>query len=461
MNNFTYLFYDIETTGLNICFDQVLQFAAIRTDMNLNELERYEVNVKLNPEVLPAPAAIKTHNISLSEMQNGDNEVEAMQKIHALLNEPGTISVGYNSLSFDDQFLRFSFYRNLLPPYTHQYANGCARMDIFPITILFYLFKPEAIQWPEINGKISLRLENLILLNNLAQGAAHNAMVDTEATLALARKFHQHSDMWHYVTGYFNKQEDLMRMSQLRQNQALLLHSKLGAKNYFQAPVLYLGQHEIYKNQSLWLRLDNEKLQKTTAENIAENVYVITKRTAEEKIILPPKDRFLKYLTPERLKLAEENLNWLRDNPNLQQLIADHYLNFTYPKVENIDAAAALYEIGFPSPQEQKLFADFHRAPIKDKERVLSRFTHPVYRELALRILGRNYYSQISENLQKEFDDYRQKALGHSLIDFKGGSKLSKTKATEELEILLKDQALNAQQQNNLRNYQAFLQELI
>ena len=80
---------------------------------------------------------------------------------------------------------------------------------------------------------------------------------------------------------------------------------------------------------------------------------------------------------------------------------------------------------------------------------------------MALRILGRNYYSQISENLQKEFDDYRQKALGHSLIDFKGGSKLSKTKATEELEILLKDQALNAQQQNNLRNYQAFLQELI
>lgn len=460
MNNSTYLFYDIESTGLNICFDQVLQFAAIRTDLKLNELERYEITVKLNSDVLPAPGAIKTHNIGLTEMQQGETEIEAIKKIHGLLNEPGTISVGYNTLSFDDQFLRFSFFRNLLTPYTHQYANGCARMDIFPIAILFYLYKPEAIQWPEIDGKVSLRLENLIRLNDLAPGNAHNAMVDTQATLALARKFYQHQEMWNYLTGYFNKQEDLARMSQLRQNQALLLHSKLGAKNYFQAPVIYLGQHEIYKNQSLWLRLDNDKLQKTNAENITDNIYVITKRTAEEKIVLPPKDRFLKHLTPERLKLAEENLTWLRDHPNLQQLIADYYLNFTYPKIENIDPAAALYEIGFPTPQEQKLFTDFHRAPVKDKERVLSRFSHPVYRELALRILGRNYYADISENLQKEFDAYCQKALNHELIDFKGGSKLSKLKAQEEIAALLKDTALNAQQQTNLQTYQKFLREL-
>ena len=38
----TYLFYDLETTGLNPCFDQVLQFAAIRTDLSLNEIERHE-----------------------------------------------------------------------------------------------------------------------------------------------------------------------------------------------------------------------------------------------------------------------------------------------------------------------------------------------------------------------------------------------------------------------------------
>jgi len=39
----TYLFYDTETTGLNKSFDQVLQFAAIRTDLDLNEIERHEL----------------------------------------------------------------------------------------------------------------------------------------------------------------------------------------------------------------------------------------------------------------------------------------------------------------------------------------------------------------------------------------------------------------------------------
>ncbi|MBW1941023.1 MAG: hypothetical protein JRI28_06590, partial [Deltaproteobacteria bacterium] len=41
----TYLFYDLETTGLNKAFDQILQFAAIRTDMKLKETERCKIMV--------------------------------------------------------------------------------------------------------------------------------------------------------------------------------------------------------------------------------------------------------------------------------------------------------------------------------------------------------------------------------------------------------------------------------
>ena len=64
----TYLFYDIETTGLNPCFDQVLEFAAIRTDLELRELERYDLKVKLNPDTVPAPAALMTHRIGVEKM---------------------------------------------------------------------------------------------------------------------------------------------------------------------------------------------------------------------------------------------------------------------------------------------------------------------------------------------------------------------------------------------------------
>jgi exodeoxyribonuclease-1 len=37
-----YVFYDTETTGTDTTFDQILQFAGILTDVDLNELDRFE-----------------------------------------------------------------------------------------------------------------------------------------------------------------------------------------------------------------------------------------------------------------------------------------------------------------------------------------------------------------------------------------------------------------------------------
>ena len=119
----SYLFYDIESTGLSKAFDQVLQFAAIRTDRGLKEIDRHEIKVKLRPDIIPSPLAILTNRIPMSDLAKGVCEYEATRQIHRLLNEPDTISLGYNTLGFDDEFLRFSFHRNLLPPYTHQYRN--------------------------------------------------------------------------------------------------------------------------------------------------------------------------------------------------------------------------------------------------------------------------------------------------------------------------------------------------
>ena len=116
----TYLFYDIETTGLNPAFDQILTFASIRTDKEFNEIERHSIVIQLRPDIVPSPHAFIVHRLSYDELKAGMSEYEAVKKIHKILNRPGTISLGYNTLRFDDEFLRFAFYRNLLDPYTHQ-----------------------------------------------------------------------------------------------------------------------------------------------------------------------------------------------------------------------------------------------------------------------------------------------------------------------------------------------------
>ena len=212
----TYLFYDLETTGRNKAFDQALQFAAIRTDLDLNELERYTLQIKLNIDVIPDPEAILIHRIPIAHMLAGKAEIDAISQIHALLNTPGTISGGYNTLSFDDEFLRFLFHRNLLPPYTHQWANGCGRFDLYPLAQLYHLYHPTCLQWPvNSEGKISLKLENLSRANQLAQGPAHQAITDVEATLALARIFFKNKEMWAYAMDFFNKEHEQKRREKI------------------------------------------------------------------------------------------------------------------------------------------------------------------------------------------------------------------------------------------------------
>ena len=257
----TFLFYDIETTGLNKSFDQVIQFAAIRTDLNLQEIERIELLVKLNADTVPSPYAFATHQVALSELEQGLNETEAMIIIHQWLNVPGTISLGYNTLGFDDEFLRFSFYRNLLTVYTHQYANQCSRMDLYPVVAMYFLYCQDALLWPKLNDEFTLKLAHINAHNALSEGQAHTAIVDVEATLALAKKLMHHKEMWHYICGYFKKTIDKRRCEILpvhihSQDVAhvcgLLVDGIFGAKHTYHSPVIFLGEHLTYKNQGLW-----------------------------------------------------------------------------------------------------------------------------------------------------------------------------------------------------------------
>src|SRR3990172_6767834 len=96
----TYLFYDIETTGLNKAFDQVLQFADIRTDAAFREIDRHRLSIRLRPDVVISPRAITTHRIPISEALRGVPEYDGMVRIHKWMNAPRTISLGYNTLGF-------------------------------------------------------------------------------------------------------------------------------------------------------------------------------------------------------------------------------------------------------------------------------------------------------------------------------------------------------------------------
>ncbi|OGT25864.1 MAG: hypothetical protein A3I77_01215 [Gammaproteobacteria bacterium RIFCSPLOWO2_02_FULL_42_14] len=437
----TYLFYDIETTGLNKCFDQVLQFAAIRTDTQFNELERHEIQVKLNNDVVPSPTAVKIHHIGPDQFQQGLNELEAMQKIHALLNVPGTRSVGYNSLGFDDEFLRFSFYRNLLSPYTHQYANQCGRFDIYPITVLYYLFKNEILTWPDQN----LKLENINACNQLADGASHNAMVDVEATLALAKKLSQDKTIWDFVLPYFQKTTDADRVASCDTQTTIqhknykigvMVDGKFGNEMQYLIPVIELGSHFHYKNQTMWLRLDTENLRQTKSDTILETTWAIRKRLSESPLFLPMKSRYIARISEQRQTIMADNLKWLENNPALFHTISQYHLNYKYPEVLDCDPDAALYLLDFPTVREENQFRAFHAAAPEKKEAIALQFPNPIRRTQALRIMGRHFFDVLSEEGQAQYHKYLSEAVAGSgcIVDFRGEKKLTVDAALLELE---------------------------
>lgn len=461
----TYLFYDLETSGLSPCFDQVYQFAAIRTDLYFNEISRHEWWVKPTCDVIPAPEAMITHRLSLAELEaRGRPEHEVIHDIHALLNTPGTISLGYNTLGFDDEFLRINFFRHLRTPYTHQFAAGCRRMDLFPLLAFYYHFAPDCLEWPQREGGgVSLKLEDLSRANQLAAGPAHQAIVDVEATVALAKRLAQEANIWEYLTGYFVKATESARLSQLptvelgqrRYPHGVLFDSRLGIKADFQAPVLCLGQHLHYINQTRWLRLDDERLLDLNLP--LEEIWAVRKKPAEPPFILPYKERFVR-CAGERQAQAEASLAFLQAHPERFHALQAWVLEEKYPLYPETDVEASLYQRGFSSDTETQQMHYFHGLAPKEQGQFFRQFKRTDLQEIALRYLGRFHFEALCSADQHTFHAYLERIWGEgraAIVDERLTPKLTREAALARIAALT--QPLDAEQEAVLAELKSIL----
>jgi len=192
MNSF--LWFDFETFGLNPRRDKPAQFAAIRTNAQLEEIGT-PINILCQPalELIPSPDACRITGITPQHCAaEGVPEPEFAQTILAHMQLPGTCSVGYNSMRFDDEVCRFLFYRNLLPVYDREWRQGNSRWDLLDVLRLTYAFKPDTLVWPRRDdGSPSFKLEDLAQANHINLGQAHDALTDVRVTIELARRIQQ------------------------------------------------------------------------------------------------------------------------------------------------------------------------------------------------------------------------------------------------------------------------------
>ncbi len=186
----TFFFYDLETSGFSPRDQRIMQFAGQRTDLDLNPIgEPYNILIKLTEDILPEPDAVLLTGITPQmTLTDGISEAAFLRIFHEEIAAPETIFVGYNTIRFDDEFMRFLHYRNYYDAYEWHWADKRGRWDMLDVVRMTRALRPEGITWPfDSSGKPSNRLELLTSVNKLSHEHAHDALSDVNATIAIAK----------------------------------------------------------------------------------------------------------------------------------------------------------------------------------------------------------------------------------------------------------------------------------
>jgi exodeoxyribonuclease I len=201
--------YDLETSGIDPKDARIMQFAGQRTDMNLELVgESVNILVRMTNDILPDPDAVMLTGITpQATVADGVSEAEFLHTFSDLVATPDTIFVGYNSVHFDDEFMRYLLYRNFYDPYEWQWRDGRSRWDLLDVIRMTRALRPEGISWPnDATGKSTNRLELLTIANGLEHANAHDALSDVMACIRLARLIREKQPkLFEYLLGIRDK----------------------------------------------------------------------------------------------------------------------------------------------------------------------------------------------------------------------------------------------------------------
>lgn len=432
----TFYWFDYETFGIDPALDRPSQFAGLRTTMDLQPIKDEEPLViynRLTDDYLPDPDACRITGISPDTVK-GDGLIEAefIRKIIAEIGRTGTCHVGYNSIRFDDEFTRYTLYRNFYDPYGHEWRNRNSRWDMLDIVRLTRALRPEGIEWPKNeDGNASNRLENLTVANGIEHTQAHDALSDVRATLAVARLIRDRQPkLFDFVLRSKNK-ESCRELLNLREPRPVIhVSGKIPSRFHHLAMVVPLVKHPTNSNGVITLNLHyspSELLQ--LAHQGEEGIEAIRTRLFTRNDDLPAGMKRLPLKTihlnrtpvlvpltvlkdedAERLEIDKQrcfsNFDELQalskaDSKQLQQSVAEAMKRQEFGQPVNDDAA--LYGGGFTADSDSLIFEKIrHAEPAGLAAFAKKEFKDPRAQNRLFRYRARNFPDTLTKK-EKEF----------------------------------------------------------
>lgn len=415
----SFVFYDTETTGTDTTFGQILQFAAVYTDDEFNELDRIEMRCRLMPHVVPAPGAMRVTRVPAAALSHAElpSHYQMISAIRQKLVEwSPAIFIGYNSLEFDEPLLRQAFYQSLYPIYLTN-TNGNRRTDALKIVQAASLFAPGVLDIPTGDrGQAVFKLERCAPANGFNHENAHDALADVFATIHLCRLVAERApELWRSLLQFsakaaasaFVQESEVFCLAEFFFGKAspLMVTSIGTGSDSGSGPFVYD------------LSVDPERLAQEPEDKLVARLNRSPKvvrrvRTNASPILMPP-DAAPADL--KALKLGIEELTrraqYLKADPQLRGRLIGA-VEASWEEKEPSPHVEEQIHDGFPSSADEKRLRRFHTVPWEERPAILRELEDERLRLLAHRLI----YMEAPHVLGAEWRDRMELEIAKRLL---------------------------------------------
>ena len=408
-----FVFYDTETTGLDINFSQIIQVGCVLTDNNFNILEELNLSSKVLPWIVPSPDAFLVHR-QTDCLEEGVSHYEMMKSLREKWlswgRDKNLIFVTYNGHKFDEELVRRQFYWNLFDPYITN-TNGNKRLDLMSLFQLIGNFYPTEIKIPEDEDEnISLKLTDLAKENNIPTENAHDAVIDCMLMVNLMKKI-KASAPEALIAAI--KGSSKTGNIELTKTEPFSILGEIFRKKKYIYPVIACGQNPNQANQVALIDLyfDPKKMFEMTDYELSEQFGAgggLKKISVNKSIPIMPVDRIknINNFLDSPFELLESRAKQVAENLEFQNRVCEVMTinQREYPPNKYLEQK--VYE-RFPSNSDKLWMERFEISTWAEKAKLLSGFEDERYRELSQRLI--NY-------LKPEFSSNKEKDNFHEFI---------------------------------------------
>ena len=416
------VFYDFETCSSNVSYGQIIQAAAVLVNDNFQELDRYEARCKLSPGIVPEAMALLVNKTTPKVLK--ETNLSHYQMLRQLIDKfkewKNSTFIGYNSINFDEEFLRRTLFKNLEYPYLTN-TNGNERGDLFSLARACHLYYPDCIKTPISNKNNPVfKLEKLAPMNDIKHDKAHSAMGDVLATIEIAKLLNKKApNVWKASLMTTNKDKSF----QLIKNEQLFCTDFFYYGKSVPFVLTFVCQHpqwgypmcfDLKADPSYYFNLSIQELKKELGK---KPKVIRTIKHKKHPIIMNPSygihfDNYKQHginKLKQRAKLIRENKEFCKKVASI--LDDDARERQELESQEDVYPEESIYK-KFPSDHDNKIMPEFHKADWKNKFSVSQKFKDERMQYFGKKII----YEESPQSLPKEEYDSVHKEIASRIL---------------------------------------------